>query len=331
MRQSPCKYALFALGLLLMAPGLKAGTAENAASGYRAALGDNLKAGSAFLAEPFAKGLAFAVGSQGFSPVGAKSLLGFNIGAGLGAGLTMIDKAGLKSAALGNGTDLSGLADALPASLLVPLGTLNARIGLPKVLFFEALDLGIKVNALNFAADSVTVGMSGMGLELRGNVFEAGLVSPVTLTLGLGHERLSTDLRFTQAPVAINGDFDGVSYAGNVKSTSHMESQIDLTTLKASVSRKFLFFTPYAGAALNLLSGEASFRSAQEGSLTFGGSHTITEPIEGKASKPAPGMDVRLGAGFELSFFFLYFAFGGEYGVVSQGMGGHGQVGLQFR
>src|SRR5690606_30068270 len=129
------------------ASGLKAGTAENAALGYRAALGDNLKAGSAFLAEPFAKGLAFAVGSQNFSPVGAKSLLGFNLGAGAGVSSTLIDKSGLKSAALNNGTDLSEMAEGLPAALPLPLATFNGHIGLPKVLFFEALDLGIKINA----------------------------------------------------------------------------------------------------------------------------------------------------------------------------------------
>lgn len=325
-----------ALAAVVGAPaGLKAATTNaEAAANYQTALGDNLKAAAAFLADPFAKGLAFATGSQAFSPVQAKPLLGFNLGLGAGASVTPIDRGGLKAAAKANGTDLDELAKGLPDQLPLALGSLNAHVGLPKLAFFESMDLGLRLSGLNVAQDTASVNLSGFGVELRGNVFEAGLVSPVTLTLGLGFEQLKTEVRFTQASQSLSGTFEGASYSGNTRFVGQLDSQIQQMRLKASVSRKLLFFTPYAGLALDMNSGDTSFRWAQEGTLTFtglGGGAATAGTVEGRATKPAPGLDTRLAAGFELSFLALYLAVGGEYGALSQGAGGHVQLGLQFR
>lgn len=333
MTKNPCLSALFG-ACLLAAASLRADNASEAA-GFKSALADNLKAGSSFLAEPFGKGLAFMVGSQNFSPVDAKSLLGFNLGLGAGVSTTKIDKSGVKSAALSNGTDLSGLAAGLPDALPLPLATFNAHVGLPKVLFFETLDLGVKVNTFNVSSEELKVDFSGGGAELRGNIFEAGLVSPVTLTLGLGFEQLRTELRFAKKSEPASGSFGAASYSGTSKYLMDLDSTLNVATVKASVSRKLLFVTPYVGGAINVISGETNFRTAHEGSLTFTGAGgpnaTISGVIEGKASKPAPALDARLAAGLELHLFFLYLAFGGEYGVISGGSGAHGQIGLQFR
>lgn len=320
--------------LFLAAGGLRADNASEALA-FQTALADNLKLGSAFLAEPLVKGLAFAVGSQSFSPVQAKPLLGFNVGLGMGASTTGIDKAALKAAAQSNGTSLSGLAAGLPDSLPIPLGSLNAHIGLPKFFFFEAVDLGVRLSSLDVSSSDTSIKLAGSAFELRGNIFEAGLVSPVTLTLGLGFEQLRTEFRVKKALAATSGSYGAASYSGESRYKVDLDSTINLSTFKASISRKFFFITPYAGLALNMLSGDSTLRSAHEGTLTFdnagGAPYVLSGTIEGKSVKAAPGFDAKVAAGLELSLFALYLGFGGEYGILSQGVGGHGQIGLQFR
>lgn len=327
--------ALFLGFSLILAPAT--GHADNAsnAADYQSALSDNLKVGSSFLAGTFGKGLAFALGSQAFSPVSARPLLGFNLGLSGGASFTKIDKADLLVKALNNGTDLQGQADGLPDQLPLPLALLNAHIGLPKFLIFEKVDLGLRGGDLDLRGGELNAKISALGAELRGNVFDAGLLSPVTLTLGLGWDRLNTQLHFSKDQGAYSANYNGSTISGDTRSVADLDSQLDQWSLKATVSRKFLFFTPYAGAAFNLISGENKFRSAQEGTLTFSNGldsdAQLTQAIEGVATELAPSMDLRLGAGFELSFFAFYLGVGGEYGVVSGGAGGNIQMGLSFR
>lgn len=306
-----------------------------AAAEYQAALTDSMKSISAFLAEPLAKGLAFAAGSQGFSPVQAKPLLGFNLGFGIGAGTTSIDKSGAKASAAQNGADITETINGLPASLPIPLTQVTGHFGLPKLLFFESNDLGLRLLALNAANEDVNVKLNGFGVEFRGNLFEAGLVSPATLTLSLGLDTLSTEIRSTTKAAAYSTSYAGADFAGNTQYLFNVDSQVSVATLKAVVSRKFLFITPYAGAALNVVSGDTTVSMAQKGVLTVtglpGGPASTSTLIEGKGMKPAPAVEARLGGGLELSFFFLYLSLGGEYGVVSGGAAGYGQLGVQFR
>lgn len=317
----------------LAGPARLAATNAQAAADYQAALSDNMKAISAFLADPLGQGLAFAASSQGFTPVEAKPLLYFNLGIGAGVSTTLVDKSGAKAAASQNGTDISASIDSLPASLPIPLGQVNAHLGLPKVLFFESNDIGLRLLGLNVDNADVSVALSGLGVELRGNVFEAGLVSPVTFTLGLGFDSLKTSLHSASKAAAYSTTFGGSNLSGNTQALFDVESQVTSATLKAVVSRKFVFITPYAGLALNVVSGDTEVRFAQKGILTVTGSGPTAytaDTIEGKSSKPVPALEARLGGGLEMSFFFFYLALGGEYGLVSGGSAAHGQVGLQF-
>lgn len=312
-----------------------ASTNAEAASEFEALASDNYKAVSAFLAEPLGKGLAFATAGQSFSPVAAKKTLGFNLGFGLGVSTTNIDKSGAKASAAQNGVDISAMVNDLPASLPIPLGQVNAHVGLPPLLFFESNDLGLRLQALNVASSDVNLSMTGFGAEFRGNVFEEGLVSPVTFTLSLGLDSLRTEIRSASKAESYSASYSGATLAGTSQTLFDVDSQITSVNLKGVVSRKLLFIKPYVGAALNVVSGDTTVRMAQKGALSVtglgGGTATTASVIEGKSTKPAPSLEARLGGGLEFHVFFFYLAFGGEYGVVSGGGAGYGQLGFQFR
>jgi hypothetical protein len=331
------KLALCAV-LLGCGAALRASNASNAAA-YEAALAKNLGAASAFLADPLNKALAFSVASQGFAPPTAKPLLGFNLGGGVGLATTVLDKGGVKASADNNGADLNAFAQGLPDSLPVPLGSLNLHFGLPKLGFFDALDVGVKYRGLNVASDKVGITMTGLGFEVRGNLFEAGLVSPVNLTLGLGVDTLKTELRLRGDEENFTGSFNDGGGSSNITGTTNLfvnvDSQIISTNLFATVSRKFLFVEPYLGLGLNVISGDTTVVGGQVVNLSFagGGGPTVSlaKTIEGKNTKPAPSLDSRVAGGLVFHIFVVYLELGGEYGIVSGGTGGHVQFGFKFR
>lgn len=315
------------------AQGRAAATPSQDLQEYEDSLSRNLSAAAGFLAENSARGLAFATGAQAFSPVEARGLGHFNVGLSLGLGATPIDKTAAREAASNAGSDVNGYIDSLPAALPLPLGGLNVHAGLPGFLLFKSTDLGARLGGYRAASNDGSLEVASGGLEFRGNVFEAGLSAPLTLTLGLSVDRLTTQVRSLSQPQSFSSTYNGYTRSGSYRHGLDLDGEALATALKASVSRSFLFLTPYGGLSLVALHGQNTLRSYETGTVTStgpGGSATADITVEGRSTQPLASLELRAGAGLEIGLGLVYLAFGVEGGAVSKGIAAHGQFGVKF-
>ena len=216
----------------LAVSGYGASTPTQDMAEFQAALASNLQDAGGFLADPMAKAFAFSTGSQSFSPVKAKGVPHFNLGVGLGVNTTVIDKSGVKAAAKQGGADLTAFAAGLPDSLPIPMASINAHVGLPGFLIFDSTDIGLRFAGLTVANADTNVKINSGGLEFRGNVFEEGLVSPVTLTLGLGIDQLKTEIHSLGQAQSLSNTYGGYTRTGTVQYGFDLDSTTLATALK---------------------------------------------------------------------------------------------------
>ncbi len=328
--------ALMAALLALSSGAWAASTAYEAMQERNQAIKDGQKALGAFLAGAFQKSAGFTAGSQAFSPAGAKKLLRFNLGVMGGLTAMPIDKTGaLNRLDPNKAAQLRQQIEGFPAVLPIPQAGLDAHLGLPSFLFFQSMDLGLRLSGFNQASGPFSAELGGMGLDLRGNLFEAGLVWPLTLALGLSVDNFQGKVAISQRmTMSDTSTVPGYTASGDVTQLAEFTMNNTAYALKAVASRKFFFVTPYAGLSAQVNSGGAESRFAQTGTVTVSSSpvdtYTSSETVEVKVGAPVDALDIRLGAGLEISLGFFYLTLGGEYGAVSGGSGGHLRSGFQF-
>lgn len=323
----------FAIGLILTPFSARA-TAQAAADTYVSDLGRGLDDSSKFVADTFARSLGFTAGLGRLAPPAAHGLLGFDLSVGALAGFTRLDKAGLLNAAANNAFDAKAYAASLPDTLPLPLGLISAHLGLTRLLFFESVDVGLRYGALDLSdsGSGAALNFSLWGAEIRGNLFEAGLVSPATLTLGLAFDQMSASAAYSSSLASASGSYAGYAFSGTQGFDTQLNAKVQVVSLQASVSRKFIFITPYFGLVGQVASGDAQFSTADTGSVTFQGApnSNATGRVEGRASVPVAPYEAKLGGGFSLGLGLLGIHLGAEYGLISGSYGGQAQIGLAF-
>jgi hypothetical protein len=234
------------------------------------------------------------------------------------------------------------LINAFPSALPNLQGGLNLRLGVPAFLFFDSVDLGLRT--ASFAGEMepqkgflIGTQQQDWGVDLRGNVFEAGFASPITLTLGIGFDSYRGKLWMKNPNLQLNDtSVSGYTATGTIDNELDVDMDSNSYKLSSVVSRKFLFFNPYFGLAFQVNSGTTQAKGFQSGTVTITGpgspsTSSSSATVEGSTSAPVSGMDIRFGGGFELDFVFAYLALGGEYGAISGAYGGNIQIGGKFR
>jgi len=174
-----------------------------------------------------------------------------HFGVGLTAGATFVDKATTESlfAALGKsapaGLDKMGLP--------IPAAAATFKIGLP----FIPLDIGLKAGIIPASVGDKLESLYGVqadykniGLSLRYALVKERLLVPA-VSVGLSANYLKGSIR---APLGSSQTFTGpsggsITYSEPKLDLEWVSKNIDIT---AQVSKKILFFTPYAGAGLTL-------------------------------------------------------------------------------
>jgi hypothetical protein len=326
---------------LLLAAGCLASASLSAAAvtpaqeiqAYEDSLAANLQDASNFLATPAGKILAFSAGDDWGAPPAALRPWHVSLDVGLAAGAVSIDKSALQDSASQGDTDLSAYAGSLPDTIGVPLlgGTLH--LGLPGFLVFKSTDLGIRVAGLSADSSQAHVRLLDTGIEVRGNVFEAGLDSPLTLTLGLSVDHLKTQVNGMGSQESFSSSDGTYTRSGSAQYGSDLDSDLIATGLKATISRKLLFVTPYIGGALQAYNGNAIVRSYTSGTITAtgpGGTDTEDLDVQGISNQPAPAMDARIFGGMQFDIAIFTLGLGVDYGFASKVAGANAQAGLSF-
>jgi hypothetical protein len=192
------------------------------------------------------------------------------------------------------------------------------------------LDLGLRYSTLNTALGENTMNLTGYSVDLRYDLLREGLITPVTVALGLTYGRMSGNVHAQSNDYAVAGNYNGATLAGSTRSILDVDTDINSYSLRATVSRSLIVVEPYIGASLDTYSGGSKVTVAQEGNVTVNGT-PVNGRLEGSASQIAPTYDVRAAAGLKFNIVWLYAELGGEYGLVSSIGGGHVQVGVDFR
>jgi len=256
---------------------------------------------------------------------------------------------------------LSALDTSLPADLAfissigvpIPAYTIDARIG----GFVLPFDIGLKFGylppgalqalGLSFSADFLLI-----GVDLRYAILkDQGWVPAVSV--GLGYNYLKGGV---SVPGLLSGDVQIASFTDPRDSASHtislsnpsldMQWSTSIIELKAQVSKKIIFITPYLGGAVSL-----SFGSQAGGGLTAsllydghaptptdlavlnqasGGAYNITgQSISVTSDLPAT-FDFRAFAGLSFDIFFFYIDLGAAYDFSTSALGATLNVRVAF-
>ncbi len=320
-----------ALSMILAAQGRAAATPTEALAEYETYFKSATEKPLRFLGDVMQRNVAFTTGSHGFGPVAAHKLLGFNVTLWGGGAVTPIDKSGANSGV--SDASVKELINALPAVVPSILGGLNAKVGVPAFLFFEHADVGLRYGGLGLSDSKNSINYTDIGFDFRGNVLEAGLMTPITLTLGLSADYFKGDFKVSTGKVTVSdsSSVPGYSITGTLDGEMGIEMQNVGVALKAVVSRSFLFFTPYFGLGAQINTGSAMPYFKESGQATATGGSATAINWKSQVSTPVQAMDVRLGAGFELNPAVFFISANAEYGIVSGGIGGSAQIGVNFR
>lgn len=174
-----------------------------------------------------------------------------HFGVGLTAGATFVDKATTEKL-------FSTLDQSVPSGLdtvgiPIPAAAATFKIGLP----FIPLDIGLKAGLIPESVGSslsnlygVTADYKNVGLSLRYALLKEKLLIPA-VSIGLSANYLEGSVK---APLGSSQTFTGpsggsITYSEPKLDLEWVSKNIDIT---AQVSKKIIFFTPYAGAGLTL-------------------------------------------------------------------------------
>jgi hypothetical protein len=195
-----------------------------------------------------------------------------HFGVGLAAGATFVDKATTE-------TLFTTLGQAVPSGLdkvgiPLPAAAATFKIGLP----FIPLDIGLKAGLIPESVGNslaslygVTADYKNVGLSLRYALLKEKLLVPA-VSIGLSANYLAGSVK---APLGSSQTFTAPS--GNYVSYSSPKLDLGWETkcldITAQVSKKIVFFTPYAGAGLTV--GSSSVKGGVVATKT---ADTLTDP-----------------------------------------------------
>ena len=175
-----------------------------------------------------------------------------HFGVGLTGGATFVDKATTEKLFSTLGQSVPSGLDAV--GIPIPAAAATFKIGLP----FIPLDIGLKAGLIPESVGSslsnlygVTADYKNVGLSLRYALLKEKLLIPA-VSVGLSANYLEGSVK---APLGSSQTFTGsntdsyVAYSSPKLDLEWVSKNVDIT---AQVSKKIIFFTPYAGAGLTL-------------------------------------------------------------------------------
>jgi hypothetical protein len=215
-----------------------------------------------------------------------------HFGVGLAAGATFVDKATTEDLFAALGKSLPSGLDKV--GLPIPAVAATFKIGLP----FIPLDIGLKAGLIPASVGDKLESLYGVqadyknvGLSLRYALVKEKLLIPA-VSIGLSANYLAGSVKKSM------GSSQTMTYSAGASSwTANMsEPMLDLNweskslDITAQVSKKIIFFTPYAGAGLTI--GKSTVKGGIDSTLTVSG--TSTDPADLEAALAAAGYDVNL-------------------------------------
>ncbi len=166
-----------------------------------------------------------------------------NFGFGVNAGVSKLKLDSLKSAGNALGMDMSGV----PSTMVFPVATVDLRVG----GFFLPFDVGFtisgldtsKIGPLNKAISPAYFDFFTIGGDIRYAVLKGGAILP-KVSVGLGVYHMSGH---------IGAEKDG--------SAAEMDFSATTLSLSAQVSKKLVFFVPFAGARVMFTSSSVNWKA----------------------------------------------------------------------
>ena len=166
-----------------------------------------------------------------------------NFGFGVNAGVSKLKLDSLKSAGDALGMDMSGV----PSTMVFPVATVDLRVG----GFFLPFDVGFtisgldtsKIGALDKAISPAYFDFFTIGGDIRYAVLKGGAILP-KVSVGLGVYHMSGH---------IGAEKDG--------SAAEMDFSATTLSLSAQVSKKLVFFVPFAGARVMFTSSSVNWKA----------------------------------------------------------------------
>jgi hypothetical protein len=273
-----------------------------------------------------------------------------HFGIGVTAGATTIPYAAISEAVAALGISLpSGFDWLSKTGVPLPAYTIDARIG----GFFLPFDIGLKFGYLpsgalsglgvtSFAADYLLV-----GADVRFALLKEGLIAPA-ISLGLGYNYMKGSIGVPGllggSAFTINNWTDPRDAVNKTLSLSdpslNMQWSTNVLELKAQISKKILFITPYLGGAISYAFA-AQAGGGVESHLQVNGSDLSQAEVDAinaaYANQGIPvtisgegitvlknglgAFDYRVFGGLSLDIFVLYIDLGGAYDI---GTGAYG-------
>jgi hypothetical protein len=273
-----------------------------------------------------------------------------HLGVALSAGVIVSPKAGAALLTLLNDTGATGIDETITTllrdyGLPFPSASVGARIGGFGLPFDVAvLYSGIPESlGLLDSVEGVDLSYSCFGLDFRYGLLDEKK-NAIDLSLGAGLFYMSGKIGYTASGLLSE---DTTSVPGHTLDFSDPVLALSWSTfsldLSAQVSKKIVFFTPYAGLGLTfgLPTVEASYTAPlvyEDGSqvsvsqIVADGYTGSTEGLEDWVIKNSDGIttDLRAYGGFSLDLLILHFDFSAMYGFISQNYGGSLNLRLQF-
>ncbi len=289
-----------------------------------------------------------------------------HFGVGATAGITFVPSSFLPTLLTTMGVDSSaipGFDTLVSLGVPMPAAAANARIG----GFILPFDIGIKVGTLPPQVDLTTMipnfdfSYMLVGADIRYALLQEKK-NLVDLSVGLGLNYLSGEIGVSMDIPAVAYDFQAPSEAdpsvmvphtlGMTTPRLHMAWQAVSVDLSAQVSKRILFFTPYAGVGLTI--GKPSAETGLKSSLTLDGAPVTAAEVEelmalfAAAGLPAPvsaesltegyvfttevtkGTDMRAYGGFSLDILMVRLDLNALYSFIGKNWGGSLGLRVQF-
>jgi hypothetical protein len=266
-----------------------------------------------------------------------------HFGIGLTVGATTIPYAAMSEVFTALGISLpSELNFISKYGIPIPAYTIDARLG----GFFLPFDIGLKFGYLppgvlqgqSFTADYFLIGGDIRYALLKDHGFVPAI------SVGLGYNYIKGGIG---VPGLLSGPIqiaDFVDPRDNSKHTLElsnpslgMQWSASVLELKAQISKKILFFTPYLGAAVSYSFGaeagggltasllyDGATPSASQLALinqAYGGTVNITDQSITVLKNSDPGFDYRAFGGLSFDIFFVYLDIGAAYDFATSALG----------
>jgi hypothetical protein len=268
-----------------------------------------------------------------------------HFGLGLTVGATTLSAGAMTTMANALGVTLpSSFSYVSKYGLPLPTYTIDARLG----GFVLPFDIGFKLgyippNTLRNMGLQVDLNYILFGIDARYGLLKDEGFSPA-LSVGLGYSHMKTSVG---VPGILPGPIDITAVAGGhtlgfTSPSLQMDWSTNVLDLKAEISKKLLFITPYLGVAASLSFGTSASGSVNS-SVTYDGSPLTQTDInntnayyqsQGKtppdlsalgisaSAKNGTGLAFRAFGGVSFNLFILYLDLGAGYDFSTGSVGG---------